>query len=178
MRVSFCSTLPSTHLRSLERLVFFNRHQRSAERAIVQAVDLFGQPSIQRTIGGLHVTLASRNDTQCLFATTIRQGRSVLVGMALYARPNSAQLVVVHMAISGIVPAGSPTSYAVLRGLMQQIRAIATRVRGINSVQLLYSGRQVRSQYSADSLQRSLIGDAAFSYPLISTHDFGMNNCS
>ena len=178
MRVSFCSTLPATHLRSLERLVFFNRHQRSAEHAIVKAVDLYGQPTIERTNGRLHVALASRHDSQCLFATTIRQGRSVLVGMALYARPTSADLVVVHMAIAGMVPAGSATAYGVLRGLMRQICTIASRVRGIDSVQLLYSGRPLRSQYSADSPKTTLVSDVAFPYSLISTHDFGMNNCS
>jgi hypothetical protein len=98
--------------------------------------------------------------------------------MALYARPTSADLVVVHMAIAGMVPAGSATAYGVLRGLMRQICTIASRVRGIDSVQLLYSGRPLRSQYSADSPKTTLVSDVAFPYSLISTHDFGMNNCS
>ena len=155
MNITFCSTLPPSYHRTLERLVFFNRHQGHARAAIAEAIALYGKPAIVLGPKGVHVTLESQHESQCLFALTRRQGHSILLGMALYARPTASQLVVVHLALAGVLSKGSPGAYVVAMGLVRQVRAIADRVRGISSVRLLYTGREL-SRPTAVEFQRDI----------------------
>lgn len=63
------------------------------------------------------------------------------MGMVIYIRPTADQVVVVHLALSGIMSEGSKARTGVLIRLLRQVRKIASRVRGVTRIRLPYVER-------------------------------------
>ena len=141
----FQSSLPIAYRDSLERLIFFNQHQRLVEKAIAKAVELYGSPTIISDAAGLRVAVSARDDVQCLFALVNGRRGLELAGMVVYLRTSIEEIIVLHIAVADRFSRTRRSGVEVVMTLARAVRETAHRLRGVEWLKMLYlEGRQFR----------------------------------
>lgn len=145
---SFCAKLPAASRQDLEDLLFFNSHQSRYRARIVEVIQRFGTPQVVEEGGQLALRLPGHpTGTQCLFA--LWEGE--LVGALVYSRERPEQIVLLHIAVDDdYVQGGRETQRGTTLCLMEQLRQIAARIRGVETIRILY-GRGVTLDLPVDA---------------------------
>jgi len=140
-KLAVTSVLGAPHRDALERVFFFNENQARAQEGVTYVVNRYGAPRIVVTDDErLRIDLDSSVQPQSLFAVVPAEEGVRPVGVVVFTREEE-RLVVLFVAIDGdYTKRGSKGDYRVLPQLIDALKAIALRVRGITSL-LVYLGR-------------------------------------
>jgi len=146
------SSLPLRHLEEVEELVFFNERQREVRSRILELLELYGPPQILRSGEDVRVGLVRRPDAQCLFLLSDETEAAELLGFALFLRDSADTLTVVHVAVvEGVLTEDEADPLLAMR-LLNSIRRLAQRIRGVKWVRVLYGrGSETRLPVSSRS---------------------------
>lgn len=137
----FTSALQREYSDALEQLMFFNPGQQSALAAIVDSVEMFGTPSVYADGDRLRVKVAKLQDVQTLFALA----ENSLVGVLVYSRVDASCLAVIHLAVDqDYSTRGRFAEQMLVMRMLQVLRSSARRIKGIETVRMLYGGNRVR----------------------------------
>lgn len=136
----FTSILGASHRDDLERLLFFNENQARASDGVTFVVERYGTPRIHVEEDRLRVVLDSSVETQSLFVITRIRGEFRPIGVIVYTREDD-ELIVLFVAVDSDYSGRRIRGHGMLlMRMINQIKTIAMRVRGISRV-LVYMGR-------------------------------------
>jgi hypothetical protein len=136
----FTSSLRPDYEQALERLIFFNPGQRRAFDGVLDSIETFGAPRLQVEGGRLRVKLEKLEDVQALFALDGKR----LVGVTVYSRVKPERLAVIHLAVDEAYSfAGQFGRSPVAIRMVRQVREGARRIKGVETVRVLYGGRRI-----------------------------------
>lgn len=129
----------STQMReAAETLFFFNPHQGRLIRPIREAVERYGAPRIIESDGRVRISVPAW-DMQCLFACDREIVPSRLAGVVLFLRTEPERMAITHLALDqDYAEGGEHESARVGFQLIEQVRAIARRIKGITHLDLPY----------------------------------------
>ena len=134
----------------VEALFFFNPRQQRVREGILLSVERYGRPEILEQGGRLWIGVSS-GATQCLFACDQTRSPARPAGVVLYVRPVPETLSITHLAIDPDYTTGGRRGGEGLGLLLiEQLRHIARRIKGIHRVELPY-----RKGYSLPVLGRT-----------------------
>lgn len=141
-RIVYHSSLPSEHREDLEQILFFNAHQGRTTDSVSFVAERYGLPKIHvDEKERLRVELSSTVETQTLFAVLRGRRGERPVGVAVYTRENNAFVVLFVAVHEEFCSRGPKAHLRVLMNMTNQVKAIARRVKGVDSL-LVYLGRK------------------------------------
>jgi hypothetical protein len=133
-QIHFTSTLAAEYRDDLEDLLFFNPDQPKFIQAIEKSVARYGSPRIVTHGNGLRVEVGTAHQVQALFALQPR-----LVGCVIFVRDPIDNLTILHVVVADDKRMTTTTSEVPLVAqLYGQVTEIARRIKGINTVTILY----------------------------------------
>ena len=133
-QIHFTSVLRGVFRHALEQLLFFNENQGKTHSAILSAMECYGAPRVVLLNGRLRVTLDSGVEAQTLFALEQTKASQSLVGVVVYTRDGES-LVVLFVAVrEDFATRGPRAKEALFFRIVDQMKGIARRLRGIQSV--------------------------------------------
>jgi hypothetical protein len=137
-QIVFSATVPVEMREAVEALFFFNPRQSLLRSAISSTVERTGIPRIVESDGRVWIDVPSRA-MQCLFACDSALKPSAPVGVVLYERPSMDVLSISHLAVHPAYAFGGEHGGGGLGLiLIERIREIARRIKGITRVQVPY----------------------------------------
>jgi hypothetical protein len=144
--VSFVSRIAVDHFEPLERLLFFNGCQQRVIEGIVDAINKYGPPEIQRDDGWLRVRIAGLPDVQALFAVDNASGKPI--GIAVYVRADLEHISVLHVGLDEKYCAGGEREgQKLLLRLIREVQRSSRRVKGVRRLSVHYgTQRSPRAQ--------------------------------
>jgi hypothetical protein len=135
-QIQFTSVLRGVFRHSLEQLLFFNEHQRRLQGAILSTIERYGAPRIVLLNDRLRVTLDSGVEAQTLFAVEQTNASQSLVGMVVYTREGESFVVLFVAVREDFTSRGPRAEEALFFHIIDQIKSVARRVRGIRSIKV------------------------------------------
>lgn len=137
----YSSVLDQGYNKELEQLIFFNPGQKNALSAIVDSIDVYGEPIIYNDGEQLRVKVKNIDEVQTLFALDEER----LAGVLLYSRVSFERLVVIHIAVGeDYTWRGKLASKMLVMNMAQQLREIARRIKGIEKIRMMYGVGRTR----------------------------------
>jgi len=137
----YTSTLEPGYSNELEQLLFFNPGQHSAHSAIVDSVEMFGEPFVENDGERLRVNVRKLDEAQTLFAFD----GDILAGLLVYSRVSHERLVVIHIAVSEDYSSyGKFANKLLVIRMSQQLRESARRIKGIETIRIMYESSRTR----------------------------------
>lgn len=137
---AFSSVLGSEYLEELERLLFFNPLQERMLHGINHSIRQYGVPSISLLEGKLRVKVEELPDVQTLYALEQFDGKPDLVGVMVFARTDLRTIALLHIAVrEEFSRAGIRADAGLVAGFLEQLRLIAKRLKGVQSISLKYA---------------------------------------
>jgi len=130
-------TLPVEQRSALEQLFFFNVNQHRVLPGIQESIASFGLPEIVESNGRLSIRVGDRTGVQNLFAVS-KYGTPL--GVAVFAHVPRQRFVVLHLVVEPRLRSTVDVNTPVLLELIREIRSRARRDRGVERVELAYSG--------------------------------------
>ena len=91
----YTSILALEYSTELEQLLFFNTSQHAAHSAIVDSIEMFGEPFVYSDGERLRVNVRKLDEVQTLFALD----GDILAGLLLYTRVSAERLTAIHIAV-------------------------------------------------------------------------------
>ena len=141
----FCSALDASYREELEELLFFDPNQQKAFALVSEAIRRYGKPRIVDGDRRLGVALDSAVEMQTLFVLEGRRPNAPLVGAIGYTRESRSTLAVVFAAVrADYAGRGAKAAEFLLVRMIDQLREIGRRIRGIESLNLITAGGKVR----------------------------------
>jgi hypothetical protein len=137
--IHFTSLLQRRHRGDLERMLFFNRKQNAISDAIEWVVEHFGAPQIEEVQGHLRIGLTSDRGVQALFALD-GDVTEQLVGLVVFTREQDELLVLFVAVREDYSDRGANARKMLLVRIINEVRGIARRVKGISVVRLIGRG--------------------------------------
>lgn len=138
-QIFFSSTLSCRYYDDLEALMFFNPQQGKLRNAVSQLVDRYGNPKIIEKQGWLRLQIGSSSMTQTLFSFD-RPTHGELIGVVVYTRECLEHLTIIHLAVrEDYSISGHHATQHLMLHLIQKVREIGTRLKGVESVRILYN---------------------------------------
>ncbi len=140
--ILFTSRLAPAHKPELERLLFFNENQGRVVDGVAHVAQHYGIPRIRVEGEQLRIVLASGLEPQALFVVARGELGDDPVGVMVYTREDDrliALFVAVHEEWSA---RGSRGDAMIAVKLVDELKAIARRIRGVVAVEV-YLGRRV-----------------------------------
>lgn len=132
----------------LEGVFFFNPRQSIYREEIVLAVELFGEPRMENSAGGLVIVLPKVPHAQCLFATDL-EGNN-LGGVVIFTREEAEELEILHIAVCRAWQ-DAPNPQAGLGSLISEMARLSKRIRGVKRLRLPYGRGFIKIPTSYDS---------------------------
>ncbi len=132
--IAFVGTVPKRARDRVEAFFYFNPRQGGLLPQIRQTVEETGSPFIEEENQRIWIGVPG-GTTQCLFAC-VPVDRPV--GVALYCRPTSELIRIVHLAVETSTGGKRRDDGRVAGALVEKIRSIAARINGVRRVQLPY----------------------------------------
>jgi hypothetical protein len=137
----YTSVLKPEHRKELEQLLFFNSGQHNTLSAIVDSIEMFGEPFVYDDGGHLRVNVRKIDETQTLFSLD----GDTLVGVLLYSRASTEKLVVIHIAVHEDYSSyGKFAKKILVIRMSQRLRESARRIKGIKTIQMMYGNNRTR----------------------------------
>jgi hypothetical protein len=139
--VTYTSILKSEYRRELEQLLFFNSAQHAVHSAILESIEMFGEPFVDNDGGRLRVNVRSSNEVQTLFALD----GDKLAGILLYSRVSQERIVVIHIAVhEDYSSSGQHAHKKLVLRMSQQLRKSAKSIKGIKFIRMMYGNNRTR----------------------------------
>lgn len=139
MNLAFSSHAPKESRRALEELLFLNPRQHRVRAGIVHSLERFGHPRVEETAAGGLVIRVGDHEAQTLYAFDHSRRRDEPVGVVVFLRTSPAEIAVIHVAVHPDYALRSGRSGAGLGvTLVEQVKAIAARIVGIQRVVFFY----------------------------------------
>lgn len=140
-QIVYSSSLDEAHRDEVEQILFFNAHQGRTSEAVAFVAERYGVPRVATDDDGrLRVGLASSVQTQTLFALLREGERDRAVGVVVYTREDDAFVILFVAVHEEFSSRGNRAGLRVLLQMTNEIKAIARRVKGVDSL-LVYLGR-------------------------------------
>ena len=137
----YTSVLKPEYGEALERLMFFNPGQQTALAAILDSLETFGSPSVYVDGERLRVKVEKLDEVQTLFALD----GDTLVGVLIYSRILLERLTVIHIAVDHDYSSyGKFAQNMVVMRMLELLRDIARRIKGVETIRMMHSGNQIR----------------------------------
>ena len=135
--VAITSKLGTDQRVALEQVLFFNVNQHRVRNGIEHSIETYGVPEIYEQDGNLRIRVGEIPGVQSLFAVS-PQGSPV--GAAVFVRAAHERFVVLHLVVAPRDGSAEETNTPVLLKLMHGIRSAARRTRGVDRIELVYTG--------------------------------------
>ena len=136
--IRYTSIYGVRHRRELEKLLFLNPRQHRVRAAILDGIEQYGVPKIVAEGDRLRVALDSGREVQTLFAVASSLLRSKLAGVMIYTRLNDETILLLHLAVAEDYSShGRHRKEMLAVRFVEQLRAIAARVKGVRRVRVL-----------------------------------------
>jgi hypothetical protein len=137
----FTSILKPDYSKELEQLMFFNPGQQTALSAIVDSIEMYGEPIIYNDGERLRLKVKKFDEVQILFALD----GNILAGVLLYSRVSIERLVVIHIAVDEDYSSqGKFAKKILVMRMSQQLRESARRIKGIETIRMMYGVNRTR----------------------------------
>lgn len=138
---SYTSKLQPEYRHELEQLLFFNSAQHTAQSAIVDSIEVYGEPFIDDDGDRLRVNVKKLDEVQTLFAFDGNR----LVGLLIYSRISYERLVVIHIAVHENYSQGGKFARKMLAlRISKQLRKCARSIKGVEFVRIMYGSNRTR----------------------------------
>ena len=138
MNLVLSSHAPKECHRALEELLFLNPRQHRVRDGIVHSLERFGHPRVEKTDTGLVIRVGDQ-EAQTLFAFDRDRHGDAPVGVVVFLRTSPEEITVLHVAVhpdytlrNGHKDAGLGVT------LVEQVKAIAARIVGVQRVVFFY----------------------------------------
>jgi hypothetical protein len=139
----FSSLLSSDQRDELESLMFFHPEQNQHMSSINASIARYGFPKIIDYGGALRIGIGEL-DVQTLYAFVERGKNRELAGVLVYTRIHEDTLVLLHMAVKPeFCYSTGYKNELVLARLLEQVRVIAKRIKGVKKLSILYAYKEV-----------------------------------
>ena len=139
--IRYTSILKPEYSKELEQLIFFNPGQQTALSAIVNAIEMYGEPIVYNDGERLRVKVKNLDEVQALFALD----GEILAGVLLYSRVSLERLVVIHIAVGEDYSShGKFAKKMLVMRMSQQLRKSARRIKGIETIRMMYGVNRTR----------------------------------
>ena len=123
----------------VERMLYFNRGQDRVVKGIEAGILKYGRPVIFETGDRINIGIEGFDGSQGLFCLERVTPTRRLVGLMLFLRSDEETLSLVHVAIAESCTLNKRQSKAsLLFFLVDELQAIARRIRGIRRIELIY----------------------------------------
>lgn len=143
-KIVFSSVLNSAYYDDLEKLMFFNPQQEKVRNEVISAVERYGQPKIYRDGDRLRIGVGSFSMVQALFALNGQKADRQLLGMIAYMRENPDNMAILHIVVREDYSAvGIHGNEMLLMHLIDRVREIAAKIKGISCVTLAYKSEKI-----------------------------------
>lgn len=143
-KIVFSSVLNSDYYDDLEKLMFFNPQQEKVRNEVISAVERYGQPKIYRDGDRLRIGVGSFSMVQALFALNGQKADRELLGMIAYMRENPDNMAILHIVVREDYSAvGIHGNEMLLMHLIDRVREIAAKIKGISCVTLAYKSEKI-----------------------------------
>lgn len=137
----YTSILAPKYSKELEQLLFFNSGQHTAHSAIVDSIEMFGEPFVYNDGERLRVNVRKLDEVQTLFALD----GDILAGLLLYSRVSPERLVAIHIAVGEDYSLyGKFSDKMLVIRMSQQLRECARRIKGIETIRIMYGSNRTR----------------------------------
>ena len=138
---NYSSILKPKYRQELEQLLFFNSAQHAAHSAIVDSIEMFGEPIVDIDGGRLRVNVKKLDEVQTLFVFD----EDKLAGILVYSRVSHERIVAIHIAVHEDYSSSGRFAHKklVLR-MSQQMRKCARSIKGIKFIRMMYGNNRTR----------------------------------
>ena len=137
----YTSIIKPDYSKELEELLFFNPRQHTAHSAIMESIEMFGEPFICNDGDRLRINTSKLGQVQTLFAFD----GDILAGVMLYSRVTTQKLVVIHIAANeNYSSQGKYAKEMLVLRISQKLRECARRIKGVETINILYGGNRTR----------------------------------
>ena len=137
----YTSELAPKYSKELEQMLFFNPGQHAAHSAIVDSIEMFGEPCVYSDGERLQVNVRKLDEVQTLFALD----GDILAGLLLYSRVSPERLVAIHIAVGEDYSLyGKFSDKMLVIRMSQQLRECARRIKGIETIRIMYGSNRTR----------------------------------
>ena len=137
----YTSILALEYSKELEELLFFNPGQHTIYSAIEDSIEMFGEPFVYSDGEHLRVNVRKLDEIQALFALD----GDKLAGLLLYTRVSAERLTAIHIAVREDYSLNGKFSDKMLVvRLSRQLRECARRIKGIETIRILYGSNRTR----------------------------------
>jgi hypothetical protein len=138
---NYSSILKPEYRQELEQLLFFNSAQHVAHSAIVDSIEMFGEPTVDIEGGRLRVNVKKLDEVQTLFAFD----EDTLAGILIYSRVSHERIVVIHIAVhEDYSSSGRSAHKNLVMRMSQQLRKCARSIKGIRFIRMMYGNNRTR----------------------------------
>jgi hypothetical protein len=125
--------------------LFFNPGQQRVAAGIEESIARHGLPEVGAESGALEIRVGSLGRVQALFALASADGRDDLIGVIVYCRLSVGEMVILHIAVSErFASTGTMAESGVALRLFQTVRAVATRLKGVQTMVMYTSNGPFR----------------------------------
>jgi hypothetical protein len=137
----YTSIIKPDYSKELEELLFFNPRQHTAHSAIMESIEMYGEPFVYNDGGRLRISTSKLGQVQTLFALH----GDILAGVMLYSRVSTQRLVVIHIAANeNYSSQGKYAKEMLILRISQKLRECARRIKGVETINILYGGNRTR----------------------------------
>ena len=138
----FTSIIKPGYSKELEELLFFNPGQHIAHSEIMESIEMFGEPLVYVDGDSLRISTSKLGQVQTLFAFD----GDILAGVMLYSRVSIQRLVVIHIAANkNYSSQGKYAKEMLVLRICQKLRECARRIKGVETINILYRGNRTRN---------------------------------
>jgi len=135
----YTSILKPEYSEELEQLLFFNSAQHTTHSAIVDSIEMFGEPFVENDGERLRINVRKLDEVQTLFAFD----GDILAGLSIYSRVSLERLVVIHIAVREDYSSyGEFANKMLVMRMSQQLRECARRIKGIETIRMMYGNNR------------------------------------
>ena len=146
-QILFSSVLSELYYSDLQELLFLNRNQSKVVDDIVEKIERYGEPSIQKINNKLQIALKSETPTQTLFVLNPLGRDSELLGTVIYTRERDT-LVMLYVAVrEDYCSGGNAGNELVFFRIVSQLRNIGRRIHGVSSIRIFKRAIKVRKRH-------------------------------
>ena len=143
--IFFSSILKRKYRDELETLMFFNPQQAKVKPAIIESIEKYGNPQICVDGDFLRLKFETFSDVQTIFAFDNQGIDANLIGVIIYVRADFENIIVLHIAVrEEYSTTGHHANEMLVMRLMIKVQEIASRIKAVNSITVLYEKRGIR----------------------------------
>jgi hypothetical protein len=139
--IFFTGKLNKSFRPELESILFFNSNQIKYFKDINNSLEVFGYPNIIEEGDNLRIIISEFSDIQYLFALDSEKEDATLLGVILYFRENLEEVCILQVAVVNECSSfGEFYDELVVIRLINELKRISKRIKGIKFIKLFYTG--------------------------------------